>query len=53
MSEIDNIIAKTTDYFTHESQPSYIRLLDTPRVWGQAFGKPIMPNAVARQKQFA
>ena len=53
MSEIDNIITKTTDYFKHESQPSYIRLLDTPRVWGQAFGKPIMPNAVARQKQFA
>lgn len=53
MSEIDNIIAKTTKYFSHESEPSYIRILDTPRVWGQPFDKQIMPSATIRQQQFA
>ncbi|SFD34763.1 phospholipase [Pseudoalteromonas denitrificans] len=53
MSHIDSVIKKTKGYFSHCSKASYVRVLDTPNIWGLPFGKAIMPNAIARQKQFA
>src|SRR5262245_58755669 len=39
-------------YFTHTAGPTYVRLLDTPDIWGQNFGRDIMPRALARTKEF-
>jgi murine toxin len=52
MSKIDDVNAKVDGYFNHLSGPSYVRLLDTPRVWGLPFGTEIMDQAWARQEQF-
>ena len=52
MSKIDAVIEKIGDSFHHLSGPSYVRLLDTPRVWGMPFGDEIMEQARVRQEQF-
>ena len=52
MSKIDEVQAKVGDYFHHQSGPSYVRLLDTPRVWGMPFSNEIMEQAWVRQEQF-
>jgi hypothetical protein len=53
MSHIDDVKAKVKDYFSHDSGPSYVRLLDTPHIWGKPFSKDgIMPAVRARTKEF-
>ncbi|WP_205522546.1 hypothetical protein [Myxococcus eversor] len=49
---IDRVSAKVRDYFTHLSGTSYVRIMDTPRIWGQPFGPEIMPAAKSRTKDF-
>ncbi|MEO1672284.1 MAG: phospholipase [Cyanobacteria bacterium J06631_2] len=59
MSKIDDVQAKLPEkYFSHLSESvgdsrNYVRILDTPSVWGEEFGKNIMPRARARQEEFA
>ncbi|NOI59029.1 phospholipase [Vibrio coralliilyticus] len=53
MSHIQDVLKKTEGYFSHLSNSSYVRLLDTPHVWGAPFGKAIMPQAIARYRQFS
>ncbi|WP_325894278.1 phospholipase [Grimontia sp. NTOU-MAR1] len=38
--------------FFHDSGTNYLRLLDTPHIWGMEFGKGIMTQAVQRQQEF-
>ena len=52
MSKIDNVQQRVKNYFNHSSGPSYLRILDTPHVWGMPFGKEIMPQSLARQAEF-
>ncbi len=49
---IDNVKTEVKDYFNHLSGSAYVRMLDTPGVWGQPFGNEIMPTALDRQVQF-
>jgi hypothetical protein len=52
MSKLDVVQEKLGNYFNHISGPNYVRILDTPYVWGLPFGKEIMPQALARQAEF-
>lgn len=52
MSAIDSVQQRVKDYFNNRAGRNYIRLLDTPRVWGLPFGPAIMPQAWARQTEF-
>ena len=38
--------------FNHLSGQAYLRILDTPHVWGMPFGKAIMPQTLTRQAEF-
>lgn len=49
---IDKVKEEVKNYFNHLSGESYLRLLDTPHVWGMPFGKEIMPQAISRQAEF-
>lgn len=40
------------DLFYHDSDMNYVRLLDTPSIWGMSFGPEIMPRAIERQGEF-
>jgi phosphatidylserine/phosphatidylglycerophosphate/cardiolipin synthase-like enzyme len=53
MSEIDSVLQKIGGYFSHLSSENYIRIVDTPRVWGMPFGREIMDQAWKRQGEFA
>lgn len=52
MSQIDNVQQNLGQYFNHLGGPNYLRLLDTPHIWGMQFGKEIMPQALLRQAEF-
>lgn len=52
MSKIDDVQARVKNYFNHLSGTSYVRILDTPHVWGMPFDKEIMPQSLARQAEF-
>ncbi|WDE04859.1 phospholipase [Thalassomonas viridans] len=52
MSQIDTIQEAVKSYFSHCSGPNYVRMLDTPHIWGMPFNKEIMPQARARQAEF-
>lgn len=54
MSKIDEIKRdlKQHGYFYHDSNTNYVRLLDTPNIWGMKFGPEIMPRAIERQREF-
>lgn len=52
MSEIDAVVQKIGRYFNHLSGENYIRILDTPHVWGLPFGRGIMNQAWTRQSEF-
>lgn len=52
MSEIDDVQAKIGGYFSHLGGVNYIRILDTPRIWGLPFGPAIMDQARTRQEEF-
>jgi uncharacterized protein YuzE len=50
---IDAVHHATSNYFSHlSSTKAYLRLLDTPHVWGMPFGKDIMQQAYTRQAEF-
>lgn len=51
-SFIDNVQQAVNGYFNHLSGKAYLRVLDTPHVWGMPFGKAIMPQALTRQAEF-
>jgi len=50
---IDIVEQAVQGYFNQLSGPSYIRILDTPHVWGMEFGRGIMKQAWIRQIEFA
>ncbi|ALK34259.1 hypothetical protein [Burkholderia plantarii] len=56
MSKIDDVQNQITQqrpgYFSHISEPNYVRILDTPGTWGRAFGPEVMPRAHERQADF-
>jgi murine toxin len=52
MSKTDEVEAAVRDYFHHRTDRNYVRILDTPNVWGEAYGRPIMARAKARQAEF-
>ncbi|MBI0329077.1 hypothetical protein [Burkholderia plantarii] len=55
MSKIDDVqnqITQHPGYFSHISEPNYVRILDTPGTWGEAFGPEVMPRALERQADF-
>ncbi len=54
MSEIDELKKKVEakDYFNHDSGRTYVRLLDTPHIWGEPFSSAIMEKARKRTKEF-
>jgi len=54
MGKIDSVKAElqASNYFYHDSGTNYVRVLDTPHVWGMPFGKEIMPQAIKRQAEF-
>ncbi len=52
MSQIDNVQQNLGSYFSQLGGPNYLRILDTPHVWGMQFGKEIMPQALVRQAEF-
>lgn len=49
---IDEVKERVKDYFNHLSGKAYLRVLDTPHVWGMPFDKSIMPQALKRQAEF-
>lgn len=49
---IDIVQQNVRNYFNHVSGPNYLRILDTPYVWGLPFGREIMPQALTRQAEF-
>lgn len=54
MSKIDSVKTELEEnnYFFHDSETNYLRVLDTPHVWGMPFGPDIMPQATERQAEF-
>src|SRR3954465_7318290 len=53
MSHIEDVtLAINRKYFTHTANNTYVRILDTPDVWGQSFGPEIMDRARVRAKEF-
>ncbi|GAA2059258.1 phospholipase D [Catenulispora yoronensis] len=52
MSEIDSVQQRVQGHYSQRSGRNYLRLMDTPRVWGQPFGSAIMPQAFVRQGEF-
>ncbi len=52
VSYIDGVRQAVGTYFNHLSGEAYLRILDTPHVWGLSFDDRIMPQALARQAEF-
>ena len=51
-SFIDMVQQAVNGYFSHLSQTTFIRILDTPHVWGMPFSNAIMPQASQRKASF-
>jgi hypothetical protein len=48
MSHIDRVKGSITNYFSHLAEtPTYVRVLDTPRIWGKDFNSSVMEDAKA------
>lgn len=54
MSLLDDVkdALDAQQYFSHCSAKSYLRVLDTPNIWGLPFSDAIMPRALERQAEF-
>lgn len=53
MSHIDDVQkAIGNNESCYLSMDNYVRIMDTPHVWGEPFGKEIMPKAIAREAEF-
>lgn len=54
MSQINDVkgVVDKKDLFSDLSGPTYVRLMDTPRIWGEPFDKRMMPSALARTREF-
>lgn len=53
MSHIDSVRSKVDPrFFSHLGEDCYVRILDTPHIWGKPFNESIMPAARARTKEF-
>lgn len=52
MSKINDVQNDVKAYFNHCSGENYVRILDTPNVWGLNFDEGIMPRARERQAEF-
>ncbi|MFY2558327.1 hypothetical protein ACN469_11905 [Corallococcus terminator] len=53
MSQINAVRSKIDPrYFNHLSGASYVRIMDTPRIWGLEFGPGIKEPARKRTKEF-
>jgi hypothetical protein len=53
MPFIDRVEQAVKGYFNQLSGPSYIRIMDTPHIWGMDFGRDIMTQARNRQRDFS
>ncbi|WP_104381645.1 kelch repeat-containing protein [Sphingobacterium sp. HMA12] len=52
LSLIDLVREKVPPYFNYLSGTNYLRILDTPRIWGMPFGRSIMEKAQQTQQDF-
>lgn len=52
MSLLDDLQKKLDGYFNQTSGAGYVKIFDTPCVWGQPFGQDIMPQAQKRATEF-
>jgi murine toxin len=54
MSKIDDVkaVLEGKGLFAHDCGTNYVRVLDTPHIWGMPFGPQIMPQAIQRQGEF-
>ena len=53
MSKIDEVQAVVKAYFNHLAGENYVRILDTPNVWGAHFSKEgVLARAQERQQEF-
>ncbi|MDU6684211.1 MAG: LamG-like jellyroll fold domain-containing protein [Enterobacteriaceae bacterium] len=50
---IERVEQAVKGYFNQLSGPSYIRIMDTPHIWGMDFGRDIMTQARNRQRDFS
>lgn len=46
MNLLDGLQKKLDGYFNKTSEINYVKIFDTPQIWGLPFGKEIMPQAV-------
>lgn len=52
MKLIDGLKAELKGFFNETSENNYVKIFDTPHVWGMPFGKEIMPKAIEREAEF-
>ncbi|TNH44005.1 phospholipase [Photorhabdus luminescens] len=52
MNLLDGLHKKLDGYFHKTSGVNYVKIFDTPKIWGFPFGKEIMPQAIKREAEF-
>lgn len=52
MKLIDGLKTELKGFFNETSENNYVKIFDTPHVWGMPFGKEIMPKAIEREAEF-
>lgn len=52
MKLIDGLKTELKSFFNETSENNYVKIFDTPHVWGMPFGKEIMPKAIEREAEF-
>ena len=52
MKLIDGLKKELKGFFNETSENNYVKIFDTPHVWGMPFGKEIMPKAIEREAEF-
>lgn len=53
MNIIDELQIALGDYFNKTTkQVNYVKIFDTPKVWGEHFGKGIIEKAISRESEF-
>ncbi|MEL6494896.1 MAG: phospholipase [Cyanobacteria bacterium J06623_7] len=52
IDDVKEAVEKDGYFFDLSELDNYVRILDTPKVWGEPFGQEIMPKAWERQAEF-
>lgn len=52
MKLINGLKTELKGFFNETSENNYVKIFDTPHVWGMPFGKEIMPKAIEREAEF-